>query len=129
MSEPINITIPRHNANDDEVEVVKILVGNGEFIKKNTPLIEVETSKINEEIVSSYDGYIQLLVEVGQQVEVDSIFATISDNPNEINLKNVPNTHSEKNGEQMEIIKSKIISNKAKSTFSDHEIRAGKYEL
>ena len=123
MSEPLNITIPRHNANDDEVEVVKILVNNGDFIKKNTPLIEVETSKINEEIVSSYDGYIQLLVEVGQEVEVDSIFATISENANEIDLKNVPNTHSEKKGEQMEIIKSKIISSKAKSAYSDDEIK------
>jgi pyruvate dehydrogenase E2 component (dihydrolipoamide acetyltransferase) len=67
MSE-IEIKIP--NIGDfKNVEVIEVLVSEGESIKKNDPLITIESDKSSVEIPSNYDGKIKTLkIKVGDKV-------------------------------------------------------------
>ena len=67
MSE-IKINIP--NIGDfKDVEVIEVLVSEGQIIKKNDPLITIESDKSSVEIPSNFDGKIKTLkIKVGDKV-------------------------------------------------------------
>ena len=86
MSE-IEIKVP--NIGDfKDVEVIEVLVSAGQTIKKNDPLITIESDKSSVEIPSNFDGKIKTLkIKVGDKVsEGDSIL--ILENINEAQKKN-----------------------------------------
>jgi pyruvate/2-oxoglutarate dehydrogenase complex dihydrolipoamide acyltransferase (E2) component len=58
--------------------LLKWLVKEGDFVKKNQPLAELETSKINIQITTLYAGKITLLKKEGDTLNVGDIIATIS---------------------------------------------------
>ena len=61
-----------------DVEVIEILVANGQKIKKNDPLITIESDKSSVEIPSPSGGKIKdLKVKVGDKVSEGSVLATI----------------------------------------------------
>ena len=52
-----------------DVEVIEVLIKNGQKIKKNDPLITIESDKSSVEIPSSADGTIvSLNVKIGDKV-------------------------------------------------------------
>ena len=67
MSE-IEIKIP--NIGDfKDVEVIEVLVSEGQILKKNDPLITIESDKSSVEIPSNFDGKIKILkIKVGDKV-------------------------------------------------------------
>ena len=67
MSE-IEIKVP--NIGDfKDVEVIEVLVSEGQTLKKNDPLITVESDKSSVEIPSNFDGRIKTLkIKVGDKV-------------------------------------------------------------
>ena len=67
MSE-IEIKVP--NIGDfKDVEVIEVLVSEGKTIKKNDPLITIESDKSSVEIPSNFDGKIKSLkIKVGDKV-------------------------------------------------------------
>ena len=67
MSE-IKINIP--NIGDfKDVEVIEVLVSEGQIIKKDDPLITIENDKSSVEIPSNFDGKIKTLkIKVGDKV-------------------------------------------------------------
>ena len=85
MSE-IEIKVP--NIGDfKDVEVIEVLVSEGQNLKKNDPLITIESDKSSVEIPSNFDGKIKALkTKVGDKVsEVDLIL--ILENINEVKEK------------------------------------------
>jgi len=85
MSE-IEIKVP--NIGDfKNVEVIEVLVSEGQTLKKNDPLITIESDKSSVEIPSNFDGKIKTLkTKVGDKVsEGDSIL--ILENINEVQKK------------------------------------------
>ena len=66
--EEIEIKIP--NIGDfKDVEVIEVLVSEGQILKKNDPLITIESDKSSVEIPSNYDGKIKTLkIKVGDKV-------------------------------------------------------------
>lgn len=63
-----------------EAEIVTWLVAVGDTVKVNDPLVEIETSKSLVELPSPYAGRIvELLAEVGQEVEVGADIVVIDD--------------------------------------------------
>ena len=85
MSE-IEVKIP--NIGDfKDVEVIEVLVSEGQNLEKNDPLITIESDKSSVEIPSNLDGKIKTLkIKVGDKVsEGDSIL--ILESINEIEKK------------------------------------------
>ena len=62
-----------------DVEVIEVLINEGDNIKKNDPLITIESDKSSVEIPSIYSGKIEKLnLKVGDKVSKGSSIATIS---------------------------------------------------
>ena len=52
-----------------DVEVIEVLVSNGQSISKNDPLITIESDKSSVEIPATYDGKIKSVnIKVGDKV-------------------------------------------------------------
>ena len=99
----IEIKVP--NIGDfEDVEVIEVLVKEGESIKKNDPLITIESDKSSVEIPSNSEGKIKSLkIKVGDKVsEGDTIL--VLENISDTNKENI-----EKPKEEEEVKKSKTI--------------------
>jgi len=85
MSE-IEIKVP--NIGDfKEVEVIEVLVSEGQTLKKNDPLITIESDKSSVEIPSNFDGKIKTLkTKVGDKVSEGDLIL-ILENINEVQEK------------------------------------------
>ena len=70
-----------------DVEVIEVLVSDGQTIKKNDPLITVESDKSSVEIPSNFDGKIKTLkMKVGDKVSEGDLIL-ILENINEVKEK------------------------------------------
>ena len=85
MSE-IEIKVP--NIGDfKDVEVIEVLVSDGQILKKNDPLITIESDKSSVEIPSNFDGKIKTLkTKVGDKVSEGDLIL-ILENINEVKEK------------------------------------------
>ena len=85
MSE-IEIKVP--NIGDfKDVEVIEVLVSEGQTLKKNDPLITIESDKSSVEIPSNFDGKIKTLkTKVGDKVSEGDLIL-ILENINEVQEK------------------------------------------
>ena len=71
-----------------EVEVIEVLVSNGQSISKNDPLITIESDKSSVEIPASFEGKIKSInIKVGDKVSEGDVIL-ILDNNTEIKEKN-----------------------------------------
>ena len=74
------VTVPRENANDDQVRIAAIYVENGQSIKQGDLLYEFETSKASIEVLAEASGVVQGLKNVvGDLVSVGTLLFKISD--------------------------------------------------
>ena len=72
MSE-IDIKVPNIGEFTD-VEVIEVLVSEGQTVLKNDPLITIESDKSSVEIPSSFDGKVKSLnIKVGDKVSEGSL--------------------------------------------------------
>ena len=63
-----------------DVEVIEVLVSEGQSIKKNDPLITIESDKSSVEIPSNLEGKIKnLKIKVGDKVSEGDLILTIDD--------------------------------------------------
>ena len=85
MSE-IEVKVP--NIGDfKDVEVIEVLVSEGQTLKKNDPLITIESDKSSVEIPSNFDGKIKSLkIKVGDKVSEGDLIL-ILDSVNELQKK------------------------------------------
>jgi pyruvate dehydrogenase E2 component (dihydrolipoamide acetyltransferase) len=74
-----------------DVEVIEVLVSEGQILKKNDPLITIESDKSSVEIPSNFDGKIKSLkIKVGDKVSEGDLILTlesISETPKQIQKK------------------------------------------
>lgn len=85
------LKIPRHNANDETVLITKHLLKDYEKVKKNQPVLEIETSKVTYEVETEFEGFIKFLGEEGSELEIEAIYAIISSNLEEVKNYNYKN--------------------------------------
>ena len=65
-----------------EAEIVAVLVREGDVIREDAPLLEVETDKAQVEIPSPMGGRVETIhVQPGQTVKVGAPLVTFSDAP------------------------------------------------
>ena len=109
----------------ENVEVIELLVKEGQEIKKNDPIVTIESDKSSVEIPSTIEGKIEKIeVKVGDKVSKDDLLLTISGEQDNFSVsqevpKNTENLIKEaenslKNSQQevSEIAVNKTIENK-----------------
>ena len=106
MSE-IEVKVP--NIGDfKDVEVIEVLVSAGQTLKKNDPLITIESDKSSVEIPSNFDGKIKSLkIKVGDKVSEGDLIL-ILDSVNEAQKKVEKKPVIEKEIKKSQIISSEI---------------------
>src|SRR5881409_3064778 len=63
-----------------EAEIVKVLVGEGDLVAEDAPLLEVETDKATVEIPSPFAGRVaRVHIQPGQTVKVGEVLVTFDD--------------------------------------------------
>ena len=100
----IEIKVP--NIGDfKDVEVIEVLVKKGQSIKKNDPLITIESDKSSVEIPSSFEGKISNLnIKVGDKVSEGDLILTL-EKSSQINQKDEEKPKKEKEFKKIEVIK------------------------
>ena len=103
----IEIKVP--NIGDfKDVEVIEVLVKKGQSIKKNDPLITIESDKSSVEIPSSFEGKISNLnIKVGDKVSEGDLILTL-EKSSQINQKIEEKPIIEKEFKKIEVIKPEI---------------------
>jgi pyruvate/2-oxoglutarate dehydrogenase complex dihydrolipoamide acyltransferase (E2) component len=64
------ILAPKINANDDQVQIIRWHIQNGEYITKGSPLVDIETSKTIITIEAEVDGYLESYYEIDSIIKV-----------------------------------------------------------
>ena len=92
-----------------DVEIIEVLVKEGQSIKKNDSLITLESDKSSVEVPSTHDGVIEkIIVKVGDKVNKgDLILDLISENKKEIK-----ESTDEKIERKVEINKKELVKQK-----------------
>ena len=103
----IEIKVP--NIGDfKDVEVIEVLVKKGQSIKKNDPLITIESDKSSVEIPSSFEGKISKLnLKVGDKVSEGDLILTL-EKSSQIDQKVEEKPIIEKESKKTEVIKPEI---------------------
>ena len=115
-----------------DVEVIEVLVSEGQSIKKNDALITIESDKSSVEIPSNLEGKIKnLKIKVGDKVSEDDLILTL-DSDSEVKKEEVKEKPEiEKESKNIEIIKpeiqEKIFSKKNISDISSASPKARKF--
>src|SRR6185369_11101033 len=77
---PRQFTLPDLGEGLTEAEIVAVLVREGEVVREDAPLLEVETDKAKVEIPSPVGGRVQKIhVTPGQTVKVGAVLVTFAD--------------------------------------------------
>jgi len=115
-----------------DVEVIEVLVSEGQSIKKNDPLITIESDKSSVEIPSNLEGKIKnLKIKVGDKVSEGDLILTI-ESTLEVKKEEVKEKlEIEKESKNIEVIKpeiqEKIFSKNNISDFSSASPKARKF--
>jgi pyruvate dehydrogenase E2 component (dihydrolipoamide acetyltransferase) len=73
------IRLPQLGENIEECDVIAVLVSPGQQVKKDDPLLEVETEKASMEVPAPFEGEVHSLsVEVGDTLKVGQVFALLT---------------------------------------------------
>ena len=112
MSE-IEIKVP--NIGDfKDVEVIEVLVFEGQVLKKNDPLITIESDKSSVEIPSNFDGKIKTLkTKVGDKVSEGDLILTLE------NINEAKEKVEKKSSIEKDIKKTQEIKPETKKIFTD----------
>jgi pyruvate dehydrogenase E2 component (dihydrolipoamide acetyltransferase) len=98
-----------------DVEVIEVLVSEGQEIKKKDPLITIESDKSSVEIPSNFEGKIKSLnIKVGDKVSEDDLILILESEEK----KNEEKSNTEKEFEKIKATKSEIkqsINNQIKT--------------
>ena len=91
-----------------DVEVIEVLVSEGQTLKKNDPLITIESDKSSVEIPSNFDGKIKTLkIKVGDKVSEGDLIL-ILENTSQTQEKVQKESTIEKEFKKIKVIKSEV---------------------
>src|ERR1700733_9809772 len=79
MGNIIPVYIPQENVNDQTVKIIQWLVGDGDAVRTDQPLVEVETSKSTFEIQSPTAGVVLRAVAEKLEVPVGDVLCYIGE--------------------------------------------------
>ena len=98
-----------------DVEVIEVLISNGQLISKNDPLITIESDKSSVEIPATFDGKVKSVnIKVGDKVSEGDLIS-ILEVESEVMKKAQEKAYIKKDFKKIQVIKPEI-----KKTLSDH---------
>ena len=101
-----------------DVEVIEILISSGQLVKKNDPLITIESDKSSVEIPSSFDGKVKSVnVKIGDKVSEGDIIIILENSEEEENKDIKEQIKTEKKEEKDQIKKETIFIDTSKKSF------------
>ena len=105
-----------------DVEVIEVLVSNGQSVSKNDPLVTIESDKSSVEIPSSFDGKIKSVkVKVGDKIsEGDTILILENSKIIKEDIQEQPKVEKEESKSQTK--KETIVNNVTKQDFIEKKI-------
>ena len=115
-----------------DVEVIEILIKKGQEIKKNDPLITIESDKSSVEIPSLYDGLVtELNLKVGDKVSEGNKILEIELKDKNIETKEIQSIKKENKVEFEKEVRSKniIVNDFSKKTSASPKVRKFAREL
>ena len=75
---PIDFTLPELGENIAGGDVVRVLVAAGDTVKKDQPVLELETDKATIEVPSSVSGTVkEVRIKQGERVKVGQVVLTL----------------------------------------------------
>ena len=96
----------------DSVEIIEVLVNVGDHIKKDDPIVTLESDKSSVEVPSTLDGkIIELNINVGDKVSKGSLLAVLEVNETEKIEKKIVKKNDIVSEEKTVQIKNPIVSN------------------
>jgi len=102
-----------------DVEVIEVLVSNGQLISKNDPLITVESDKSSVEIPSSFKGKIKSVnIKVGDKVSEGDVML-ILENSEEVKDDTKEQPKIEKEQVKVELQKETAVKDTSKKNFTE----------
>ena len=79
---PIEMTLPELGENIESGDVLRVLVKPGDQVKKDEPVLELETDKATIEVPSSADGVItEVRVKAGEKVKIGQVIFIVEEGP------------------------------------------------
>lgn len=75
----MDVLVPRENNNDDIVMISKLHYQSGDYVEKDSDLIEFETSKTVVVLQAPVSGYVTFLHAENDEVSVNSVVCSIND--------------------------------------------------
>ena len=101
-----------------DVEVIEVLVSEGQVLKKNDPLITIESDKSSVEIPSNFEGKIKTLkIKVGDKVSEGDLILILE------NISQIQNKVSEKQIIKKEFKETQVIKPKIQqNTFNQNKV-------
>ena len=117
----IDLKIPNLGEAED-TEIIEVSISKGEKIKRNDPLIVLESEKAAMEVPADYDGVIvNVLVKEGESVSEGKIFATleVKDEPhiNEAGKSEIEENELQVSAEKNEVKQKEEEPNEQKFNF------------
>ena len=101
-----------------DVEVIEVLVSNGQDINKNDPLITIESDKSSVEVPSTENGKVKFVkVKVGDKVSEGDIIVTLETEIKKENNKPVQK-HLKKEDISIKVEKKKKLKQKKQALFN-----------
>jgi len=73
------LVIPKLSQTMEEATVTEILVADGDFVKAGQAVINISADKADAELAPEQDGYIQIICEVDDEIEVGKPVAYVAD--------------------------------------------------
>ena len=105
-----------------DVEVIEVLVSNGQSVSKNDPLITIESDKSSVEIPSSFEGKVKSInIKVGDKVSEGDIILILK-NSEEVKKNFQEKPKIEKKEEKAQTKKESIANDKPKQNFMEKSV-------
>lgn len=118
---------PQESVNDQFLSLISVLVKTGDFVKTDTLIAELETSKAVVEVRAENDGYIKVFVAANTDVKIGTKMFEFYDAP--IEAAAAVNLVSEVAEDKTEkaIIQKTVFSNAAEQYIKEHGINKEDY--
>ncbi|HPI40218.1 MAG TPA: 2-oxoglutarate dehydrogenase complex dihydrolipoyllysine-residue succinyltransferase [Pseudobdellovibrionaceae bacterium] len=86
----VEVKVPSVGESITEATVGSWIKKNGEFVKKNEPILSLETDKASVEVISESDGVLTVMAQAGDTVKIGSVVAVIDSDAKAASLSAAP---------------------------------------
>ena len=114
----INLTVP-DIGDFEKVEIIEILVKSGDNIKKNDPIVTLESDKSSVEVPSTHEGVVEKVnVKIGDKVSKGASLITL------VNSEKTNNTEEKKVEEKLPVDTENIIKEAEEVLVLEEEVKS-----